>query len=164
MNYDNEIYLLSSKFTKDYPTNRFPELMYKLGRPYSCLLIDSHCDYFICVPYRSSICHKNAFMFKNSVRSIKSKSGLDYSKIVLIKDIEYLDNRKAIIDKDEYNETITHLSVIVSEVIKYIDNYKAHIEGTRVLNTKEFERKYKFSTLKYFHELLCSNEKQEEIL
>ena len=44
-------------------------------------------------------------MFKGTQRSKRTKSGLDYSKLVLIKDNEYLDNKKAIVDKDEFNET-----------------------------------------------------------
>ena len=62
MEYDSELSLLSSKFTQDYPPATYPELMHKHGRPYTCLLIDSHDDYFICVPFRSSIGHKNALI------------------------------------------------------------------------------------------------------
>lgn len=63
MEFDVKIYQLSSDFQKDYPTGRYPELMCKKGRPYSCLLVDLHQDYFICIPYRSSIQHNNAFLF-----------------------------------------------------------------------------------------------------
>lgn len=41
MEYDVDVYLLSSKFINDYPLSKYPELMYKHGRPYSCLLIDT---------------------------------------------------------------------------------------------------------------------------
>lgn len=154
MDYLNEIYLLSQKFINDYPLTKFPELMYKHGRPYNCLLIETQDDYFICVPYRSNIHHKNAFMFKNTQRSMQKKSGLDYSKIVLIKDHDYLDNTRAVVDQDEYKETVTHLPIIVSDVIDYVLKYKNHVNGTAPLHPKEFERKYKFSTLPYFHDVL----------
>ncbi|MCD8324781.1 MAG: hypothetical protein LUC32_07545, partial [Clostridiales bacterium] len=62
MDYESDLYLLSVKFIQDYPVSTYPELMHKQGRPYTCLLIDSHDDYFICVPCRSDIRHKNAFM------------------------------------------------------------------------------------------------------
>ena len=52
MEFEVAIYQLSTEFIRDYPSHRYPELMYKKGRPYSCLLIDLHLDYFICVPYR----------------------------------------------------------------------------------------------------------------
>lgn len=101
MEFDSELSLLSSKFTQAYPPATYPELMHKHGRPYTCLLIDSHDDYFICVPFRSSIGHKNAFMFTGTARSKKTKSGLDYSKIAIIKNIDYFDSiTAAIVDQD----------------------------------------------------------------
>lgn len=105
MEYGSELSLLSSKFTQDYPPAVYPELLHKHGRPYTCLLIESHDDYFICVPFRSSIGHKNAFLFTDTIRSKKTKSGLDYSKISIIKDTNYFDsNTAAIVDQDEYAE------------------------------------------------------------
>lgn len=117
MEYDSELSLLSPKFMQDYPPDRYPELMYKQGRPYTCLLIASHDDYFICVPFRSSIGHKNAFLFTETARSKKSKSGLDYSKTAIIKDTEYLDaTTKAIIDQDEYTGTKKQLCANLSRI------------------------------------------------
>lgn len=40
---------------------------------------------YICVPFRSHIHHKNAFLFKNTERLKTDSSGLDYSKTVLIR-------------------------------------------------------------------------------
>lgn len=105
MDYDSELSLLSPKFTQDYPPAAYPELMHKHGRPYTCLLIDSHDDYFICVPFRSSIGHKNAFLFTGTARSKKTKSGLDYSK-------------------------------------------------TAPIHPRAFSRKYQYSTLPYFHDIM----------
>lgn len=64
MNYLSQVYLLSAKFVQDYPSSAYPELLHKPGRPYTCLLIDTHDGFFICVPFRSSINHKYAFFFK----------------------------------------------------------------------------------------------------
>lgn len=75
MIYINDIYLLSQKFISDYPLTKYPELMYKLNRPYTCLLIDTHEDYLICVPFRSSITHKNSY-FLNTQKEA-SKQDLD---------------------------------------------------------------------------------------
>lgn len=44
---------------------------------------------YICVPFRSHIHHKNAFLFKNTERSKADSSGLDYSKTVLIRPENY---------------------------------------------------------------------------
>ena len=162
MIYDKQIYLLSEAFRRRYHTDDYPEMMSKAGRPYNCLLIDSHDDYFICVPYRSSISHKNAYHFKKSKRSRESRSGLDYSKIVIIRDSSYLSSENAIIDNDEYNETIENMDKIVGEVLKYVDTYKLHVKGVMKIHEKDFVRAYKFSTLKYFHNELGLPVKKEE--
>lgn len=123
MTYDVDVALLSPQFERDYPAARFPELLQKPGRPYTCLLIDSHEDYLICVPFRSSIEHKNAFLFRGTKRSASTKSGLDYSKIVLIQDSMYIDQaRQAVVDQDEYNEMMKSLPTILSDVDQYIFN------------------------------------------
>ncbi len=117
--------------------------MHKHGRPYTCLLIESHDDYFICVPFRSSLGHKNAFMFTGTARSKKTKSGLDYSKIVIIKDKDYFDSSTAaIVDQDEYNEMMKNLPTIVQEVHDYVDTYIRHINGTAPMHPRAFARKY----------------------
>lgn len=154
MDFDVQVYLLSSKFIEDYSSTEYPELMNKKGRPYSCLLIDLHADYFICIPFRSHINHRNAYMFKKSQRSKRSRSGLDYSKLVLIKDGKYLDNAVAIVDQDEYSEAMANMKRIVHDVVKYIDNYVSCEQGKLLMHEREFDRLYKFSTLRYFHDIL----------
>lgn len=155
MEYVSKLSLLSEKFIRDYPHNEYPELMCKSGRPYTCLLINTHKDYYICVPFCSSIGHKNVFMFKDTVRSQTSKSGLDYSKIAIINIINYFDfTAKAIADSDEYAELIKNLPVIVNEVIEYVDTYINYINGTTLLHPRAFTRKYQYSTLPYFHDIM----------
>lgn len=150
-----EISLLSSKFIQDYPHAQYPEIMHKQGRPYSCLIIDTHDDYYICIPFRSAISHNQAFLFKNTQRSKSSRSGLDYKKMVLIKDESYIDRvTVAIVDSDEYKEAITNLEKIASEAAQYLDDYIAHVSGTKPLHHREYDRKYRFSTLPYFHDIL----------
>ncbi len=119
------------------------------------MLIDSHDDYFICVPFRSSIGHKNAFMFTETIRSQKTKSGLDYSKIAIIKNTDYFDSvTKAVVDHDEYTEMMKNLTAIVREANDYVDTYINHINGTAPLHLKAFARKYQYSTLPYFHDIM----------
>ena len=129
--------------------------MHKQGRPYTCLLIESHHDYFICVPFRSYITHKNAFLFTKTSRSRKTKSGLDYSKIAIIKDNNYFDSiTTAIVDQDEYTEMLRNISAIVEEANDYVNTYIKHINGTSPLHPRTFARKYQYSTLPYFHDIL----------
>ena len=154
MLFDYQIYLLSKQFSIKYPLSDYPELMYKEGRPYNCLLIDTHEDYLICVPYRTSISHNNAYHFKRSERSKKYKSGLDYSKIVIIRDMSLISSEKAVIDHDEYLETVQNIEKIIKEVSQYVDTYILHEKGKKILPESGYERKYKYSTLKYFHKEL----------
>ena len=79
------------------------------------------------------------------------KSGLDYTKIVIIADAKYIDTQDALIDKDEYNETMVNLEKIKSEALMFVEDYVLHIKKQKILHPKEFKRRYSFSPLKYFH-------------
>ena len=158
MDYIAEIYSLSSQFYADYSVECYPEIVVKKGRPYSCLLIEYVDDMFICIPFRSNVRHKYAYHFKGSVRSRQGKSGLDYTKAVLIKNNDYLDtDTPAVVDQDEYRETMLNLPRIVREVFAYISDYKKDLNGIEKLHPKEWERRYGKSTLPYFNEFLREN-------
>lgn len=102
MEYLADIYSLTSQFYIDHPQSLYPEIVVKQGRPYSCLLIEYIDDAFICIPFRSHVRHKYAYHFKNSVRSQQYQSGLDYTKIVLVRDTSYLNGTTpAVVDQDE---------------------------------------------------------------
>lgn len=152
--FDYQVLHLSNLFYNDYPNPPYIELLKKDKRSYNCLLIQSHYGYFICIPYRSHISHNYAFMFKNSIRSRTYKSGLDYSKIVIVQNKDYLDDSPALIDQDEYNETRINIHKIQQEAQTFVDEYIAHISGNLELSKEEFKRRYQFSTLKYFHKEL----------
>ena len=154
MDFIADVYQLTQDFMRAYPEATYPEIMHKLGRPYSCLLIDTHDDYYICIPFRSHISHKNAFMFHGTQRSLQSKSGLDYSKIVLINNSLYIDNNKVVVDQDEYNEVRKNLEQIATEAVAYVDGYINHVSGAVLMHPRQFARKYQYSTLPYFHDIL----------
>ena len=109
---DYQILKLTEDFYKAYPNPPYREILKKKQRAYNCLLFQSHYDYFICIPYRTEIRHQYAFHFTTTKRSKVHKSGLDYSKIVIIAKTEYIDSIDAIIDKDEFNETMVNLERI----------------------------------------------------
>ena len=90
MEIDYAVYSLSDEFYEKYPNPPYKELLKKKERRYACLLIQSHYGYFICIPYRTEISHKYAYHFRKSSRSQKHRSGLDYTKIAIIKDISKL--------------------------------------------------------------------------
>lgn len=148
---DYQILKLTDVFYREYPNPLYNEILKKNNRAYNCLLFQSHYDYFICIPYRSEISHKYAFHFTNTTRSKEHKSGLDYSKIVIITKTDYIDSVDAVIDKDEFKETMVNLKQIKKEALDFVEDYVLHMKGIKMLHEREFERRYGFSSLKYFH-------------
>ena len=151
---DYQILRLTEDFYRDYPNPPYVEILKKKGRAYNCLLFQTHYNYFICIPYRSEISHKYSYLFKKSKRSSNCNSGLDYTKLVIISNLNYVDAKDAIIDKDEYIETITNFMRIKRDALKYVEDYIAHMRREKELSREEFVRKYRFSPLKYFHKEL----------
>ena len=150
--FDYQVLNLTTKFYDDYPNPPYEEIIRKDTRPYNCLLIQSHYDYFICISYRSHVNHKFAYKFKYSARSRKTDSGLDYTKIVIIKNTDYIGASDAVIDADEYRETRDNIEFIKKDSQTYIDNYINHMLGQSIkYDERAFQRTYGFSTLKYFH-------------
>ena len=148
---DYQIRRLSAEFYSTYDSSVYPEILTKNRRAYNCILFQTHYDYFICVPFRSEIKHKYAFRFKKSKRSKQSKSGLDYQKIIIIKNLDYIDEKPGIIDKDEYKETVNNIEKIKREALKFVEEYVKYHKAEKTLDKEEFQRRYKWSTLQYFH-------------
>lgn len=148
-------YRLSDKFYNAYPYDKYPEILHKEVRPYICLLIKTDNGFYICVPFRSHINHKEAFLFKKSKRSQKYCSGIDFKKTIIINDVNYIDlSELAVVDNDEYKEMFENSAAIMRKSDRYISTYINHISGVKVLHEREFERRYMYSTLPYFDELL----------
>lgn len=149
--YDYQVLRMTEKFFDHYPELEYPEIMRKKLRSYSCLLIETHYKFFICIPYRTEIRHKYAYHFKKSKRSREHRSGLDFTKMIIIKNAEFIDNKEAEIDADEYAETRNKIYEIVKKALSFLDDYIMHHTGERMLNQREYDRRYKFSSLQYFH-------------
>ena len=145
---------LSDTFYDTFSKEKYPEILRKRTRAYECILFQTHYDYFICVPFRTEITHGYAYHFKLSKRSKNHKSGLDYTKSVIINDLEYLDDAWAVIDQDEYKETITNIERIKRDALQFVEDYVRHMKNENLLHPSEFRRRYSYSPLKYFHEEL----------
>ncbi len=158
--FDFQILKLTDYFYESYPQDKYPELLKKKKRGYNCLLIQTHYDYFICVPYRSEINHKYAFKFQNTKRSKKHNSGLDYSKIVIVKNHKFISSESSMIDRDEYMKTKKYIPKIIKDSLKYVENYVSHMNKEKIMSEIDFNRKYGMSTLKYFHQELNINSEQ----
>lgn len=155
MGINGQLIILSSKFYKDYDKINFPEILHKPQRAYSMFAINTPQGYTICVPFRSRILHNESFLFKTSQRSRRTKSGVDYKKIVIITDQSYIDfNATPIIDQDEYNEFITNINVIEREVIQYVNDYISFVSNSSSLSDRAANNKFMYSSLPYFHKEL----------
>ena len=95
----------------------------------------------------------NDYKFKFSDRSKKRESRLDFSKLVIVSKDNYI-SESSTIDIDEYKEFEKQEVHIHKNLEKYIHDYVEHVNGHILLHIKRFERKYKYSTLKYFHQEL----------
>ncbi|MFQ6793740.1 MAG: type III toxin-antitoxin system TenpIN family toxin [Thomasclavelia sp.] len=153
--YKCEIKKLREQFYKDYPHDQYQEILTKKGRSYDVVLfeIDYLTDRYVCVPFRTEMKHNNGYKFKFSDRSKKHQSGLDFSKLVFVSKYKYI-GESSTIDVDEYKEFEKQEDYIHKNLEKYMHDYIEHINGQKRLHSKQFERKYKYSTLKYFHEEL----------
>ena len=153
--HDYEIKKLSQQFYKDYPHDQYQEILTKEGRSYDVVLfeIDYLADCYVCVPFRTEMKHNNGYKFKFSDRSKKHQSGLDFSKLVIVLKDDYI-GESSTIDIDEYKEFEKQEDHIHKNLEKYIHDYVEHVNAHIPLHIKQFERKYKYSTLKYFHKEL----------
>ena len=149
-----QVLKLTSNFYNTYPNPPYTEILRKSSRAYNCLLLEVHEDIFICIPYRTNIRHEYAYHFKNSVRSQANRSGLDYTKMVIVTNLDFIDSCDAIVDQDEFNETVINIDKIRQEAVEFLEDYISHIKGLVLLDKPEFRRRYQYSPLQYFHKEL----------
>lgn len=150
---DSKIYKLSNSFYDYYDSQKYPELLTKVGRGYNIIVLYiENINGLICLPFRSNMNHNIGYRFRHTARSCTHHSGIDFSKLVIINDFSFIGN-EILIDTDEYNEFIRHKNKIHKEAIKYINRYRELVLNN-LTESREFTRKYKYSTLKYFHEFL----------
>lgn len=149
-----QILNLTEIFYKNYPSEKYHELLQKNKRAYNCLLVETHYGYYICIPFRTEITHKYAYKFQDSVRSKGHNSGLDYTKMIIVSNPEYISSKDAVVDHDEYIEVVKNINEIVEQALDYLEEYINWFHGKSKLSKKKYVKRYKYSTLKYFHKEL----------
>ncbi len=154
MDYAFQIVQLTAQFYHDYPHEKYPEILNKSNRAYNCFLFEIWEDIFVCVPYRTEIHHKYSYRFKNSVRAQQHKSGLDFSKAVIISNFNYISSASAVIDSDEFYETMKNITLIANKVFQYVKEYIDYNKGIHTISHQEYIRRYQYSPLQYFHKEL----------
>lgn len=149
MNRKFEIRKLSKAFYDKYDETNYPEIERKKYRPYIVILFRINNNTFA-VPFRTNIKHNACYKFYNSGRQTKYKTGLDFSKAVIVNNQKYL-GKKVMIDRGEYLEISERFYFIVSRFKNYVSNYYRFVRG----DMKSYDkRKYQYTTLKYFHKEL----------
>ena len=144
------INFLSKDFYSAYNSSSYPEIERKDNRPYVVFLVQIKNNKFA-LPFRTTMNHKNGYLFSKTGRATGSKSGIDFSKAVIVNDCAYI-GQKALVDSYEYAELTNKYMFIIRKFEKYLDNYIDVVEG-RIKNKYVIDR-YKFCTLKYFHKEL----------
>ena len=120
--FDFQVLKLTNKFYEAYPNPPYVEIEAKEARRYNCLLIQTHYDYFICIPFRSRVNHKYCYHFKDSERSRRGKSALDYSKVAIINNSDYIDTVQGIVDSDECGVELIGCEYILQVSVYDIEN------------------------------------------
>lgn len=144
-----DIRRLSRDFYIDYDGNRFPEILRKIDRPYIVIIVKIDSNIFA-IPFRTNIRHKSGFKFTRTCRDTRSVTGLDFSKSVIVNDSRYI-GEETTIDNLEYTDLNNQIKFIIQRFTTYINGYKRYAAS----ELNEFEsRKYKYTTLKYFHKEL----------
>lgn len=146
-----ELRKLSKEFYKAYPHNEFPEMEAKLGRPYVVLLVEID-NLKFAIPLRTNIRHSYCYKFKTSDRETKSSTGIDFSKAVVISKENYLGKETDINDK-EYLELQEKAFFIINKFKKYVFDY---ISFKKHGGNEYIAKRYTFSTLKYFDDILIN--------
>ena len=147
--WEYEIRKLSSDFFLSYPKSKYPEILTKQSRSYDVIIFETYNNYYVCVPFRSHIRHR----WGKILRPSPDQHGIDYSKMIIIKDENYIDSL-SIIDSAEMAAFRSNIATIHKEVFEYLNTYINHVNGTNPIPQKSFDRKYGKSTWPYFHEQL----------
>ena len=144
-----ELRKLSEEFYNDFPAELFPEMEHKENRPYIVLLVKVNGLTFA-IPFRTNIRHSFCYKFKNSDRITSSSTGIDFSKAVVINKETYLGDETDINDK-EYIELQSKYFFIINKFKNYVQGYLSLKQNK---SNEYLEKRYKFSTLKYFDDML----------
>lgn len=140
---------LSAEFYNRYNLADYPEIENKENRPYLVLLIKFENNTFA-IPFRTNVKHNNCYKFKNSSRSTDTITGLDYSKAVIVNDDRYIGEAARINDM-EYIELDANYHIVIKKFVSFVKGYIRYANG----NLNEYQaKKYKYTTLKYFHKEL----------
>ena len=144
-----EFHRLSTAFYTQFGHNE--EILTKEERPYYVLLLELD-GLTYAIPLRSHITHPYCYIADNSNGQ---KSGLDYSKTVIISDkTKYIDPAPITIRQHEYNVLKQREYLIKKQFASYVKSYKKEIKRRQKTSAIPVSSLCRYSTLKYFHKEL----------
>ena len=141
-----EFHRLSAAFYAQY--GQLAEILTKEERPYYVLLLEID-NLTYAIPLRSHLTHSYCFIADDSTGF---KSGLDYSKAVVITDTtKYIDPINVTIRQHEYNIYKKHENLIKKQFTSYVFAYKKEVK--RRINKPELpvSSLCRYASLRYFH-------------
>ncbi len=141
-----EFHRLSAAFYAQF--NHCEEILTKEERPYYVLLLELD-SLTYAIPLRSHITHPYCFIADSST---DQKSGLDYSKAVVITDsAQYIDPAPVTIRQHEYNFLKQREYLIKKQFSSYVASYKKEIRRRRKNPALPVSALCRYASLKYFH-------------
>ena len=144
-----EFHRLSAAFYAQF--GQFGEILTKEDRPYYVLLLELD-GLTYAIPLRSHITHHYCFIADNYAGQ---KSGLDYSKAVIITDsIRYIDPSPVTIRQHEYNVFKQREYLIRKQFASYVAAYKKEVRRRIKNPALPAPALCRFASLKYFHKEL----------
>jgi protein AbiQ len=124
------------------------EILTKDDRPYYVLLLELD-GLTYAIPLRSHITHSYCFMADNSSGQ---KSGLDYSKAVVISDTaKFIDPTPVTIRQHEYNVYKQQEFLIKKQFSSFVTLYKKEIRRRQENPSLPVSAICRFASLKHFH-------------
>lgn len=137
---------LSDKFYKDYPSEKYPEMMLKENHLYTQVITEIHGLKFA-IPLRSDISHKTDVLWTNK----QLKHGLDFTKAVLILDDEYISDKRVYIRSEEHKFLLGKEKRVKDKMEKCISNYIKSKNNLKIKHNIEY---CNYSTLQYFEKYI----------
>lgn len=150
MNNNFRLHKLSSQFFIDFPKMNFPEIEEKVDRPYVVLLVKIGNNAFG-LPLRTNLRHSYGYKFVSTTRQTNSSTGIDFTKAVILNNTQYL-GKATTIDNKEYIELDSKFFHIKAKFERYVQGYVSYKKKNVI--DENLERKYKYSTLQYYHKEL----------
>ena len=144
-----QFFRLTPAFYERY--SQHEEILKKGARPYYVLLLQAD-DLTYAIPLRSHISHPYCFL-ANVTDTMKS--GLDYSKAVVIADKDtYIEIKPVTIRQNEFAVFKKHEFVIQAQFSAYVQSYKKEVLRRLADPNLPASNLCAFSALKYFHQEL----------